>query len=241
MNAIEVKGLTKNFKEVRALNGVTLSVAEGELFGLLGENGAGKTTLIRILSGLVKADGGSARIFGRDIEENRMAVNKTIGVSPQETAVAPNLTVEENLKFFADIYGVNDGECLKQIVEDFKLESVLTRRVKTLSGGWQRRLSIAVALVTKPKLLFLDEPTLGLDVMARRELWEEIKRLKGKVTIVLTSHYLEEIEALCEKVCIMAKGNILARGTTEEIKRAAGEEKFEEAFVKIVLNGEVVS
>lgn len=241
MNAIEVKGLTKNFKEVRALNGVTLSVAEGELFGLLGENGAGKTTLIRILSGLVKADGGSARIFGRDIEENRMAVNKTIGVSPQETAVAPNLTVEENLKFFADIYGVSDGECLKQIVEDFKLESVLTRRVKTLSGGWQRRLSIAVALVTKPKLLFLDEPTLGLDVMARRELWEEIKRLKGKVTIVLTSHYLEEIEALCEKVCIMAKGNILARGTTEEIKRAAGEEKFEEAFVKIVLNGEVVS
>ena len=156
MNAIEVKGLTKNFKEVRALNGVTLSVAEGELFGLLGENGAGKTTLIRILSGLVKADGGSARIFGRDIEENRMAVNKTIGVSPQETAVAPNLTVEENLKFFADIYGVSDGECLKQIVEDFKLESVLTRRVKTLSGGWQRRLSIAVALVTKPKLLFLD-------------------------------------------------------------------------------------
>lgn len=241
MNAIEVKGLTKNFKEVRALNGVTLSVAEGELFGLLGENGAGKTTLIRILSGLVKADGGSARIFGRDIGENRMAVNKTIGVSPQETAVAPNLTVEENLKFFADIYGVSDGECLKQIVEDFKLESVLTRRVKTLSGGWQRRLSIAVALVTKPKLLFLDEPTLGLDVMARRELWEEIKRLKGKVTIVLTSHYLEEIEALCEKVCIMAKGNILARGTTEEIKRAAGEEKFEEAFVKIVLNGEVIS
>lgn len=233
MEIIKVNKITKNYKTVKALDEVSLSIQEGELFGLLGVNGAGKTTLIKILSGLAKANGGDAIVDGhslKDIDD----IKKIIDVSPQETSVAMNLSVRENLVFFQNLYDVVDAEYLNKIVEAFDLAQVLNKRAKTLSGGWQRRLSIAVALISKPKILFLDEPTLGLDVIARRELWKIIKSLKGKMTIVLTSHYLEEIEALCDRVAIMSKGHLLDVGTIEEIKNHANEVSFEEAFVKIV-------
>ena len=233
MEMIRVEEITKNYKKVRALKGVSLSIEEGELFGLLGVNGAGKTTLIKILSGLSKCDSGKAYIngFGLDqIDE----IKKIIDVSPQETAVAMNLTVKENLEFFQSLYDSKDEEYLDNIVSSFGLEEVLDQKAKTLSGGWQRRLSIAIGLISKPRVLFLDEPTLGLDVLARRELWRSIQGLKGKMTIVLTSHYLEEIEALCDRVAIMYKGEIKAIGTIDEIKKEANEESFEEAFVRIV-------
>lgn len=233
MEIIKVNKITKNYKTVKALDEVSLSIQEGELFGLLGVNGAGKTTLIKILSGLAKANGGDAIVDGhslKDIDD----IKKIIDVSPQETSVAMNLSVRENLVFFQNLYDVVDAEYLNKIVEAFDLAQVLNKRAKTLSGGWQRRLSIAVALISKPKILFLDEPTLGLDVIARRELWKIIKSLKGKMTIVLTSHYLEEIEALCDRVAIMSKGHLLDVGTIEEIKNHANEISFEEAFVKIV-------
>jgi ABC-2 type transport system ATP-binding protein len=242
MNAIEINDLTKTFKGVKALDGVSLTVKDGELFGLLGENGAGKTTLIRILCGLTDKDGGRGEIYGMDITAEREKLRSIVGISPQETAVAPNLTVAENLRFFADIYGVKDSEYIREIVQTFRLHSVEHKQAKTLSGGWQRKLSLAVALIGRPKLLFLDEPTLGLDVMARRELWELIRGLKGKITIVLTSHYLEEIEALCDRVCVLSQGKMLSCGTSEELKMQTGKTTFEEAFISLIdqNKGEIV-
>lgn len=233
MEMIIVKNIIKNYKDVKALNDVSLTINEGELYGLLGVNGAGKTTLIKILSGLSKCDSGEAYINGLSLKEIDK-IKEIIDVSPQETSVAMNLTIKENLLFFQKLYGKEDKQYLDHIITAFGLEEVINRRAKTLSGGWQRRLSIAVSLVSKPKVLFLDEPTLGLDVLSRRELWKIIKELKGKMTIVLTSHYLEEIEALCDRVSIMSKGKILEEGTIEEIKNRANETSFEEAFVKVV-------
>lgn len=233
MEIIKVEKISKNYKTVKALDEVSLSINEGELFGLLGVNGAGKTTLIRILSGLAKKSGGTASVYGYSLEQID-EIKRIIDVSPQETSVAMNLTVKENLLFFMSLYDIHDDEHFNKIVGSFSLREVLNKRAKTLSGGWQRRLSIAVALISKPKILFLDEPTLGLDVLVRRELWKIIKSLKGKMTIVLTSHYLEEIEALCDRVAIMSKGHLLDIGTVEEIKEHANENSFEEAFVKIV-------
>lgn len=233
MKVIEIKDLKKNYKYVEALKGVTFDIAEGEIFGLLGVNGAGKTTLIKILSGLTKKTSGEAFVYGHSLDEMDK-IKEIIDISPQETAIAQNLTVEENLDFFQKLYGVSDKEYLNEIINKFDLSSVLKRKGKTLSGGWQRRLSIAIGLISKPKVLFLDEPTLGLDVIARRELWSIISSLKGKMTIILTSHYLEEMEALCDRVAIMSKGNLLALGSVDEIKKSKNEESFEEAFIKIV-------
>ena len=233
MEIIKVNEITKDYKTTRALDNVSLSINEGELFGLLGVNGAGKTTLIKILSGLAKKSGGDAIVDGHSLKEMDQ-IKQIIALSPQETSVAMNLTVKENLEFFQSIYDIKDDEYLKSIINAFKLEEVLNKRAKTLSGGWQRRLSIAIALISKPKIIFLDEPTLGLDVIARRELWKIIKSLKRKMTIILTSHYLEEIEALCDRVAIMSKGHLLEIGSVEDIKKRANEQSFEEAFVKIV-------
>lgn len=233
MKVIEIKDLKKNYKYVEALKGVTFDIVEGEIFGLLGVNGAGKTTLIKILSGLTKKTSGEAFVYGHSLDEMDK-IKEIIDISPQETAIAQNLTVEENLDFFQKLYGVSDKEYLNEIINKFDLSSVLKRKGKTLSGGWQRRLSIAIGLISKPKVLFLDEPTLGLDVIARRELWSIISSLKGKMTIILTSHYLEEMEALCDRVAIMSKGNLLALGSVDEIKKSKNEESFEEAFIKIV-------
>ena len=241
MEAVRIENLAKKYGNVTALDAVNLAIDKGELFGLLGVNGAGKTTLIRILTGLTKPTGGEAYVFGKSVRSELAAVKKITGISPQETAVAQNLTVRENLEFFAAVYFPNKAERkarVDAITETFKLGEVLGKRAKTLSGGWQRRLSIAVALVSEPEILFLDEPTLGLDVLARRDLWRVIERLKGKVTVLLTSHYLEEIEALCDRVAIMTKGKTVAIGTTEEIKTATGESSFEDAFVKIAMEEE---
>lgn len=236
MNAVEIKNLTKKFGEKTAVNGISLEIRDGELFGLLGINGAGKTTTLRILSCLSKATSGEAFIYGKSVSENVSEVKQMINISTQETAVAPNLTVRENLIFIAGIYGYSKSERIKKadnMINDFSLSEVSGKKAKLLSGGWQRRLSIAMALITEPKVLFLDEPTLGLDVLARRELWSIISKLKGRITIILTTHYLEEAEALSDRIAIMTDGNIKALGTAQELKDSAGCEKFEDAFIKI--------
>ncbi|MCR5786581.1 MAG: ABC transporter ATP-binding protein [Acholeplasmatales bacterium] len=233
MEIIKVNNANKYYKQLRALNNVSLSINDGELYGLLGVNGAGKTTLLKILSGLTNASSGEFIVSGYN--QNQMnEIKRLIDISPQETAIAKNLTVMENLKFFQELYDQNDNDYLNQIINDLGLGDVVNQRAKTLSGGYQRRLSIALGLISKPKILLLDEPTLGLDVIARRELWNIIKKFKGKITIILTSHYLEEIEALCDRVSIMSKGSLLIEGTIDEIKQKANESSFEEAFIKIV-------
>lgn len=233
MYDIETKNLVKKYGELTAVNNVNFLVEEKSLFGLLGVNGAGKTTLIKMLTCLSVPTSGKAFVGGFEISESPDKIKEITDVSPQETAVAPNLTVEENLKFFAEIYGITDENHIKNIINSFSLNEVLNQKAKTLSGGWKRRLSIAIGLISKPKILFLDEPTLGLDVIARRELWKIIRLLKGKITIILTTHYLEEAEALCDKVAIMAKGNVMATGTAEELKKIAKTDNFEDAFIKI--------
>lgn len=237
MNAIEVHGLTKRYKDIVAVDGLCLNVAQGELFSLLGVNGAGKTTTIKMLSCLTAPDGGDALICGRSICREASEVKSLIGVSPQETAVAPGLTARENLELIAGVHGFSK-EKKKAKVEELTaalgLEGVLNRKAGKLSGGWQRRLSIAMALVSEPKILFLDEPTLGLDVIARSDLWELIRSLKSRATIILTTHYMEEAEELSDRIGIMRDGRLLVCDTAENIKAQTGTDKFEEAFVRIV-------
>ncbi len=234
MDIITVNNLVKFYKDKKALDGVSLTVKGGELFGLLGVNGAGKTTLIKILVGLSKKSGGSVIIDGKNLDEKIDEIKEIIDISPQETSVANNLTVRENLEFFARVYGRDNEELIQKTVGIFHLEEVLNQKARTLSGGYKRRLSIAIALISQPKILFLDEPTLGLDVFARRELWNIIKKLKNEVTIILTSHYLEEIEHLCDRVAILSKGKLLITGKIDEIMQSANVKTFEEAFIKIV-------
>ena len=234
MSIIKIDGVTKDYKTKRALNNVSFEIEEGDLFGLLGVNGAGKTTLIKIICGLTKKTSGAITVNGFDLDKDIDKIKEIIDISPQETAVANNLTVKENLEFFANIYNNNDGEIMQEIIDTFSLGEVLNQRAKTLSGGYKRRLSIAIALISKPKILFLDEPTLGLDVFARRELWNIIKKLQKRITIILTSHYLEEIENLCDKVAVLSNGKLLQVGTVEEIKQLSGAQNFEEAFIKLV-------
>ena len=236
MKAIETVGLTKKFREKTAVNGLNLSVAQGELYALLGVNGAGKTTTIKMLSGLLAPTSGEAKILGYNLRDSLPEIKARIAVSPQETAVAPNLTVRENLEMIAGIYGADRAAAKKRtdrLMEEFRLHEVEKSKAKTLSGGWQRRLSIAMALVSEPELLFLDEPTLGLDVLARRELWSVIRALKGKVTVILTTHYLEEAQALADHIGIMNSGKLRMSATAQEILDAAGETDFETAFVKL--------
>ena len=233
MEIIKINNVSKNYKNIKALNNISLSINEGELYGLLGVNGAGKTTLLKILSGLTNQTSGDFIVDGFT-NNNMDEIKRIIDISPQESAVAKNLTVLENLKFFQDLYNQKDDNYLKEIIDDLGLSEVINQRAKTLSGGYQRRLSIALGLISKPKILLLDEPTLGLDVIARRELWKIVNKFKGKITIILTSHYLEEIEALCDRVAILSKGNLLIEGTIDEIKEKTNEASFEEAFVKIV-------
>lgn len=233
MAEIETKQLNKFYGKTHALKDVNLEINENELFGLLGVNGAGKTTLIKILTCLSKQTSGEAYVHGFSVKDNPEKVKEIVDVSPQETAVAHNLTVRENLDFFASLYNTRDEEYISSVVNAFSLEEVENQRAKTLSGGWKRRLSIAIGLISKPKILFLDEPTLGLDVIARRELWKIINNMKGKITIILTTHYLEEAEALCDRVAVMAKGKVKATGTPAELKAIAKTDNFEDAFIKI--------
>lgn len=233
MEIIKINNVSKDYKNIKALNNISLSINEGELYGLLGVNGAGKTTLLKILSGLTNPTNGDF-VVDRLTNKNMDEIKRIIDISPQESAVAKNLTVLENLVFFQDLYNQRDDNYLKEIIDDLGLSEVINQRAKTLSGGYQRRLSIALGLISKPKILLLDEPTLGLDVIARRELWKIVNKFKGKITIILTSHYLEEIEELCDRVAILSKGNLLIEGTIDEIKEKTNESSFEEAFVKII-------
>jgi len=236
-NAIVIKHLTKKYKDVIAVNDLTLDVGKGELFALLGVNGAGKTTLVKMLCCLLQPTTGEAFVYGENIVTQSDKVKEIIGISPQETAVARNLSVKENLELIAGAHGfdkVKRGQRVNAMIKDFGLKEVENKSAGKLSGGWQRKLSIAMALVSEPEVLFLDEPTLGLDVFARRELWRIIEELKGKITIVLTTHYMEEAEKLADRLCIMKRGHILAQGTSDELKAYTGSSNFEDAFIKIV-------
>lgn len=244
MIAISIKELTKEYKAHTAVDHLNLAIEQGELFALLGVNGAGKTTTIKMLSCLSSPTSGDAVLLGDSVVTNPMAVKQKINISPQETAIAPNLTVKENLETIAGLYGSSKKEAkakANEMIEGFELSEIAESKAKTLSGGWQRRLSIAMALISNPQILFLDEPTLGLDVLARRELWYIIEKLKGKVTIILTTHYLEEAEALCDRIAIMAKGRLKAVGTAKELISATNTEKFEDAFIALASGNEAPS
>lgn len=237
MDAIKISNLTKRYKDLIAVDNLSLTIEKGELFSLLGVNGAGKTTTIKMLSCLTKPDGGEALLNGKSIISNADEVKNIIGVSPQETAVAPNLTVKENLELMCGVHGFSKEKRRQksaELTEQFNLTSILNKKAGKLSGGWQRRLSIAMALISEPQILFLDEPTLGLDVIARSDLWDTINALKGKITIILTTHYMEEAEALSDRIAIMRDGKLLALGNANELKRMANKDKFEDAFVAIV-------
>ncbi len=234
---IKTTELTKCFGTKTAVDHLNLDIYEGEIYGLLGVNGAGKTTTIRMLTGLSAVTEGEAVVMGHSVTTDLQEVKKITNISPQETAVAGHLTVKENLAFIGKIYGLTQEQTQKNIESVFQtlhLDEVQNQKAKTLSGGWQRRLSIAMALITDPKIIFLDEPTLGLDVLSRRELWKIISALKGKVTIILTTHYLDEVEALCDRIAIMAKGKLMALGTAAELKQKTGKDKLEDAFVEVV-------
>lgn len=237
MDAIVLKNLTKRYRDTLAVDGLSLSVRQGEIFALLGVNGAGKTTTVRMLSGLTAPTAGEAFLMGKSIRTEGAEIKKIIGVSPQETAVAPGLTVRENLELLCGIYGFSKEkrrEKTEELTAIFGLSKILKKKAGKLSGGWQRRLSIAMALICEPEILFLDEPTLGLDVLARSDLWDLIRGLRGKVTVVLTTHYMEEAESLSDRVAILKDGRLLALGTPSEINASAGCDRLEEAFVRIV-------
>lgn len=237
MEAIKTVDLTKKYKTRTAVDGLNLSVHPGELFALLGVNGAGKTTTIKMLSCLTQPTSGDALLNGRSVVTEAAAVKDIIGVSPQETAVAPKLSVRENLELMCGVHGFSRETRVQKVAEltdRLDLREVLDRKAGKLSGGWQRRLSIAMALISEPEILFLDEPTLGLDVLARSDLWDVIRALKGKITIILTTHYMEEAEALSDRIGIMKAGRLIALGTAAELKAQAGTDRFEDAFVALI-------
>ena len=240
MYSIETRQLTKKFKEKVAVDGINLQIKKGELFALLGTNGAGKTTTIKMLSGLILPTSGDIEIENMDMKKDIFKIKEILNVSPQETAIAPNLTVKENLEFMAGVYQISNKEKkIDELIKQFKLEEILNKKAKTLSGGWQRRLSIAISLINNPKILFLDEPTLGLDVIARKELWKVINELKGKITIILTTHYMEEAESLSDRIGIMANGKLVDVGTSEDLIKKTKTNNFEDAFVSIATGGKL--
>ena len=242
MEAIRTKGLTKKYKDTVAVDHLDLTVEQGELLALIGVNGAGKTTTVKMLSCLTLPTEGEAFVGGHNVVSEAGAVKAIIGVSPQETAVAPQLTVRENLSLLCGAYGMTKAateQAVAAMAERFDLGAVLGKKAGKLSGGWQRRLSIAMALIGEPSILFLDEPTLGLDVLARRELWDIIRALKGTVTVVLTTHYMEEAEELSDRVAVMRDGRMLACGTARQLEEQTGTGRLEAAFVALVKEGSV--
>lgn len=242
MKAVKTVSLVKQYKNITAVDDLSFEISKGELFSLLGVNGAGKTTMIKMLTCLTQPSNGNAYIFGHSIINDSKQIKDLIGVSPQETAIAPNLTVEENLELICGINGFpkeKTRERINELSKQFSLGDILKRKAGKLSGGWQRRVSIAMALISEPQILFLDEPTLGLDVIARHELWEVIRSLKGKITIILTTHYMEEAEALSDRIGIMKNGKLLTIGSVDELKRIAKTDNFETAFVSIVKGNKI--
>ena len=235
MIAIDIKNLSKKYHDIEAVKNLNLQIKEGELFSLLGVNGAGKTTTIKMLSGLILPTSGEINFFDKSLKENKYEIKSILNISPQETAIAPNLTVLENLEFMAGIYKIKDkNKKIDELVKLFKLESVLNRYTKNLSGGYQRKLSLAISLINEPKVLFLDEPTLGLDVISRKELWNILDKLKGKITIILTTHYMEEAEYLSNRIGIMNNGKLIKVSSLKEILKETKTKKLEDAFIKLV-------
>lgn len=242
MEAIKTLDLCKEYPDTVAVKGLNLEIFEGELFALLGVNGAGKTTTIKMLTCLTRPSGGDAFVCGYSILRDAEKIKALIDVSMQETAIARNLTVAENIRFYAQLNGQSREEIDKTtayLFDAFELGKVKDKRAASLSGGWQRKLSIALALVTHPKVLFLDEPTLGLDVIARREIWKTIRDLRKNMTIVLTTHYMEEVEALADRLGIMKDGELLFVGSREELYRKSGKESVEDAFIHVVGGGDL--
>ena len=242
MSLIEIKDLRKEYKDVIAVEGLTLSIEEGELFALLGVNGAGKTTTIKMLSTLTKPTSGDALIDGYSINKDDDKIKALVDVSMQETSIARKLTVEENIAFYASLSGQSKEEVEQtklKVFKAFELDKVAKKQASKLSGGWQRKLSIALAIASHPKVLFLDEPTLGLDVIARRELWKTINELKKQMTIILTTHYMEEAESLADRIGVMKDGRLLFVGTKEEMFSQTGKTNVEDAFISIVSGGEL--
>ena len=235
MIAIDIKNLSKKYHDIEAVKNLNLQIKEGELFSLLGVNGAGKTTTIKMLSGLILPTSGEINFFDKSLKENKYEIKSILNISPQETAIAPNLTVLENLEFMAGIYKIKDkNKKIDELVKLFKLESVLNRYTKNLSGGYQRKLSLAISLINEPKVLFLDEPTLGLDVISRKELWNILDKLKGKITIILTTHYMEEAEYLSNRIGIMNNGKLIKVSSLKEILKETKTKNLEDAFIKLV-------
>ena len=239
---IHVQNITKGYDGHLALNGLNLHAPRGAVYGLVGPNGAGKTTAIKMLCCLTAPTEGDALVLGNSITHHTSAVKAVIGVSPQETALAPNLSVRENLEFLCGIYGLTGKTCeerIREITKEFCLEEVLERKAGKLSGGWQRRVSIAMARISAPPVLFLDEPKLGLDVIARSEVWDGIRALKGKTTILLTTHYMEEAQALADRAGIMKDGKLLALGTVAELMEKACADSLENAFITLIKEANV--
>ena len=222
MRVVEVKGLVKKYGGCVAVDNVNLSIDEGEIFGLLGPNGAGKSTLISVITSLLNTNSGTVEIFGNNIKKNLKKVKKEIGLVPQSIAVYKNFTAYENVKLFGELYGLR-GKVLKENIEE-ALEFVgllehKNKKVEEYSGGMQRRLNIACAIVHKPKLIIMDEPTVGIDPQSRNHILAAVKKLNEKgTTVIYTTHYMEEVEALCSKIAIMDKGKIIVEGTKEELK-----------------------
>lgn len=237
MNAIKTENLTKRYKDLTAVDQLNLEIKQGELFALLGVNGAGKTTTVKMLCGLIGVTDGDAFLNGKSIKTELHKVKEIIAISPQETAVAGNLTVRENLKLICGIYGFDKAKTTAKIDEltvQFDLYKLLNQKASKLSGGQMRRVSIALALVSEPQILFLDEPTVALDVLSRSDLWDTIRQLKGKVTIVLTTHYMQEAEELSDRIGIMKEGKLLALDTPDRLKQQCGVDSVEKAFISIV-------
>ena len=231
---IDIRNITKKFGNLIAVNNVSFTVGEKECFALLGFNGAGKTTLINILTTVLSATSGTAIIGGFDLAKDAQNIKKIINISPQETAVAKNLTVRENLQLIADLYGINDAKnAVEETLQAFNLQEKANVVAKKLSGGQAKRLSIALAVITQPKILFLDEPTLGLDIKARQELWKTVKALKERMTIILTTHYLEEVEQLTDRIAIISRGKIKALGTLQELLDQTQQTTLESAFLQL--------
>lgn len=242
MTAIHIENICKKYASTLAVNDLSLAISEGELFTLLGVNGAGKTTLIKMLSCLVKPTQGEAYLMGHSITQEAEKVKRCIAVSPQESAVAGGLSVRENLMLMCGAHGYGREEQTKKtekMLAAMQLNSIAEKKAAKLSGGWQRRLSIAMALISDPQILFLDEPTLGLDVLARSDLWEVIRSLKGKITILLTTHYMEEAEALSDRIGIMKEGRLICVDTAKEIKQRTSTQTLEAAFIAIVKGAQI--
>lgn len=242
MNAIKIVNLRKEYKDVVAVDNLNLEIKEGELFSLLGVNGAGKTTTIKMLATLIEPTSGDAFIYDNSILSNRENVKEIIDVSFQETTIARKLTVKENIEFYSKLNGLNKTEIEnieKELFKTFELDKIKNKRSSKLSGGWQRKLSIALSLISNPKVLFLDEPTLGLDVISRRELWKTIRQLKTKMTIILTTHYMEEAEALSDRIGVMKDGKLLFVGTKEELFELTKKSNVEDSFIFLVSGGEI--